>query len=158
MGNDREIVGDKRGLAEALLSLVDGLEVVRLIDRDDRTEVEIEEAEQQGVRVLSKRNLESYLLDDDVLRELAVSAGRQDRVEELLKKKRCLVAETEGPEDDLKPLAGELRVACKRLLSLTQCGNTKMAFMRDTLAPLIKPGMSVYEELKRDIFGAQTNS
>ena len=61
MGNDREIVGDKRGLAEALLSLIDGLEVVRLIDRDDRTEVEIEEAEQQGVRVLSKRNLESYL-------------------------------------------------------------------------------------------------
>ena len=27
MGNDREIVGDKRGLAEALLSLIDGLEL-----------------------------------------------------------------------------------------------------------------------------------
>ena len=142
MGNDREIVGDKRGLAEALLSLVDGLEVVRLIDRDDRTEVEIEEAEQQGVRVLSKRNLESYLFDDEVLRELAASADRQEKIKELLEKKRCLVAETKGAKDDLKPLARELRVACKRLLSLTQCGNTKMAFMRDTLAPLIKPGMS----------------
>ena len=158
MGNDREIVGDKRGLAEALLSLIDGLEVVRLIDRDDRTEVEIEEAEQQGVRVLSKRNLESYLFDDEVLQALAASAGRQDKVEELLEKKRCLVAETEGSKDDLKPLAGELRVACKRLLGLTQCGNTKMAFMRDTLAPLIKPGMSVYEDLKRDIFGPKADS
>jgi hypothetical protein len=27
-----------------------------------------------------------------------------------------------------------------------------MAFARNTLAPLIKPGMVVYEELKRDIF------
>ena len=154
MGNDREIVGDKRGLAEALLSLIDGLEVVRLIDRDDRTEVEIEEAEQQGVRVLSKRNLESYLFEDEVLQALAASASRQDKVEELLEKKRCLVAETGGSKDDLKPLAGELRVACKRLLSLNQCGNTTMAFMRDTLAPLIKPGMRGYEDLKRDIFGS----
>ena len=158
MGNDREIVGDRRGLAEALLSLIDGLEVVRLIDRDDRTKVEIEEAEQQGVRVLSKRNLESYLFDDEVLQALAASARRQDKIEELLAKKQCLVAETEGPEDDLKSLAGELRVACKRLLGLTQCGNTTMAFMRDTLAPLIKPGMSVYEDLKRDIFGPKVHS
>ena len=90
--------------------------------------------------------------DDEVLRELAASAGRQENIKELLEKKRCLIAETEGPEDDLKPLAGELRVACKRLLGLTQCGNTKMAFMRDTLAPLIKPRMKVYEELKCDIF------
>ncbi len=153
MGNDREIAGDKRGLAEALLSLIDGLEVVRLIDRDDRTEVEIEEAELQGVRVLSKRNLESYLLDDEVLQALAESVGRQDQIEELREKKRCLIAETEGPEDDLKPLAGKLRVTCKQMLSLTQCGNTTMAFMRDTLAPLIRPGMRVYEELKCDIFG-----
>ena len=106
--------------------MVDGLEVVRLIDRDDRTEAEIEEAEQQGIRVLSKRNLESYLFDDEVLRELAASAGRQEKIKGLLEKKRCLVAETEGPEDDLKPLAGELRVACTRLLGLTQCGNTKI--------------------------------
>ena len=42
----------------------------------------------------------------------------------------------------------------KRLLGLTQCGNTTMAFMRDTLAPLIKPGMRGYEDLKRDIFGS----
>ena len=158
MGNDREIIGDKRGLAEALLSLIDGLEIVRLIDRDDRTEVEIEEAEQQGVRVLSKRNLESYLFDDEVLQALAASAGRQDKVEELLEKKRCLVAETEGSKDDLKPLARKLRVACKRLLGLTQCGNTTMAFMRDTLAPLIKPRMSVYEELRHDIFGPKEDS
>ena len=30
--------------------------------------------------------------------------------------------------------------------------------MRYTLAPLMKPGMVVYEELKRDIFGPRTDS
>ena len=43
MGNDREIIGDKRGLAEALLSIVDDLKVLRLIDHDDRTNSTISE-------------------------------------------------------------------------------------------------------------------
>ena len=59
MGNDREISGDKRGLAQALLSLVDGLEVVRLIDRDDRSGQEVTDAQNAASRVLSRRNLES---------------------------------------------------------------------------------------------------
>ena len=29
-------------------------------------------------------------------------------------------------------------------------------FMRDTLAPLIKSGMGVYDELRHDIFGTAT--
>ena len=34
MGSDRQIIGDKQGLAEALRVLIDGLKVVRLIDRE----------------------------------------------------------------------------------------------------------------------------
>ena len=30
--------------------------------------------------------------------------------------------------------------------------------MRDTLAPLVKPGMHVYEELKCDIFAAREDA
>ena len=43
------------------------------------------------------------------------------------------------------------------MLGLTQQGQNATAFMRYTLAPLIKPGMNVYEELKRDIFGADAS-
>ncbi len=159
MGNDREISGDKRGLARALLSIVNGLEVVRLIDRDDRSEEEIEEAEQQGIRVLSKRNLESYLFDDEVLKALAMSTGKESEIEKLLcKKQSILTNRSDDPSDDLKPASGEIYLACKDILSLTQCGNTAKSFMRDTLAPLIKPDMSVYEELKRDIFDSRMDS
>ena len=75
LGNDGEVLGDRHGLAQSLLSIVDGLEVVQLIDRDDRSEAEIAELENQGIRVLSRRNLETYLYDDEVLEALAMSIG-----------------------------------------------------------------------------------
>ena len=159
MGNDREIVGDKRGLAEALLALIDGLEVVRLIDRDDRTDPTISELRKDGVRVLSRRNLESYLFDDEVLKALAASVRRVDKTEELLVKKQSILATmTDASPDDLKPASGPMYVACKKILGLTQCGNTTEEFMQETLSPLIKPGMKAYKELRRDIFRLEADS
>ena len=156
MGSDQQIIGDKRGLAETLSKLIEGVEVVRLIDRDDRTEIEIADLAMQGVRVLARRNLESYLFDDEVLKSLAVSVGKREMIEDLLSNKENIRTTKTGIySDDLKPLSRDIRVACKRILDLTQHGNTTEAFMRDTLAPLIKTGMPLYEELKREIFGAQ---
>jgi len=160
MGNDGEVSGDRHGLAQALLSLVDGLDVVRLIDRDDRSAQEISDARGNGVRVLSRRNLESYLFDDDVLRTLAAWADQEDKANELIaEKKRIIDAGSDGtPSDDMKPASGQIYNACKNTLSLTRCGNNTKAFMRDTLAPLIKSEMTVYQELKHDIFGTTSDS
>ena len=154
MGSDQQIVGDKRGLAEALRLLIGGLRVARLIDRDDRTDGKISELRTKGVWVLSRRNLESYLFDDSVIQALAMSVGKADKTKELLvEKQRILATRSSDPRDDLKPASGEVYVACKRILGLTQCGNDAKEFERETLAPLVKPGMAVYEELKRDVFG-----
>ncbi len=159
MGNDREIVGDKRGLAEALRLLIGGLEIVRLIDRDDLSDNQVDEHDKRGVVVLSRRNLESYLFDDEVLRALAAKVVREDKIDELLAKKQCILAgRTSDPKDDLKPASGQIYVACKNILGLTQCGNDAKAFMRDTLAPLITPEMTIYHELKGDIFGVAAGS
>ncbi len=181
MGSDRQIVGDQRGLAEALRLLIGGLDVVRLIDRDDRTDNEIADLAKEGVRVLSRRNLESYLFDDEVLSALAVSVDKGNMTGALLAEKRSIcAARPDAPADDLKPASGEIYVACKKILNLTQCGNDAKTFMRDTLAPLVEPGMAIsldqwietemalallvkprmaiYEEMKRDVFDPQTNS
>ena len=160
MGNDGEISGDRYGLAQALLLLVDGLDVVRLIDRDDRSAQEISDARGDGVRVLSRRNLESYLFDDDVLRTLAAWANQEVKADELIAEKdRIIVAASYGtPSDDLKPASGQIYNACKKILNLNRCGNDTKAFMRDTLAPLITSEMTVYQELKQDIFGTTSNS
>ena len=153
MGNDREVMEDRRHLAIALEKLIEGLEVIRLIDRDDRSDVEIDDLENEGVRVLSKRNLESYLYCDEVLGLLAKSRGKESKTTTLLSEKEKIInKKSTTPRDNLKPVRGEIYNACKTLLGLKQCGNNAGAFMRITLAPLIQPGTDIYEELKRDIF------
>ena len=158
MGNDREVIDDRYELATTLRKLIDGMAVVRLVDRDGRSPEQVDEARREGVRVLSRRNLECYLFDDEVLTALASARGLDERTDELLAKKQAILdATTDRAPDDLKPARGKIFEACKRILDLTQPGNTTPAFMRDTLAPLLKPGMTVYEELKHDIFGEATS-
>ena len=153
MGNDQEILGDKRGLAEALPKVIGNVEVVRLVDRDARTDGGIKDANRQGIRVLSLRNLESYLFDEEVLQKLATVNGRDKNIPEILaERKKILANVTNRAKDDLKPARGQIYVACKKILGLTRPGNDAEEFMRETLAPLIKPGMKVYNELRRDIF------
>ena len=156
-GNALEVADDRRGIGYAIGLLIKGAEVVRLIDRDDQSDQQVAEAKAGGVKVLSRRNLESYLFDGEVLGSLATSVGKADKVGELLAEKKSIqVSRSDIPPDDLKPSSGQIYNACKQTLSLTQVGNDAKTFMRDTLAHLIKPGMKVYAELKGDIFGLDT--
>jgi predicted ATPase len=152
-GNASDVATDRFVLTEALGTLLEGMEVVRLIDRDDRSEAEIADELKRRVKVLSRRNLESFLFDDEVLTELAASVGKPDKLPELLERKAALLAQTNGAADDLKPICGPLYNACKEVLELTACGSTAEAFMRDTLARLVRPGMPIYDQLRCDIFG-----
>ena len=159
MGSDRQIIGDQRGLSDALGLLIGGLEVVRLVDRDARSSEEASDLADKGVRVLSRRNLESYLFDDEVLAALTEWAGKPDKKEELLANKHSiLAARNADPPDDLKLASGQIYNVCKSTLRLANPGNNAKAFMRDTLAPLIEPGMLVYADLKRDIFASEAGS
>lgn len=153
MGSDQQIQGDKRGLAEALQLLLGEIQVIRLIDRDDRTETTIADARSNGIKVLSRRNIESYLYDDEVLTALAASEGRADKVAELLSEKATILDSiTNRALDDLKPASGQIFNSCRTILEMTRRGNDAPEFARETLAPLVKPGMAVYDELRRDIF------
>ena len=153
-GNASEVASDRRGISYALGVLTQGTQILRLVDRDSSSPEEVAELMNEGVRVLSRRNLESYLFDDETLRELAFSVGKAERSSVLLaEKQRILNNRTGDAPDDLKPASGDIYNACKDLLELTNPGNNAKTFMRDTLAPLVRPGMVVYDELKCDIFG-----
>ena len=153
-GNSTEVLDDRRGIAYALGVLISGMDVVRLIDRDAHSDDEIRELMQEGIRVLSRRNLESYLFDDEILRALAASVDQQDKADELLAEKQRIVANRSNePPDDLKPASGEIYNACKALLNLTNPGNDARTFMRDTLTPLVGRDTQVYQKIRQDIFG-----
>ena len=157
MGGNHQVIADKQDLAKTLSQIVGAIKVMKLVDRDDRTDEGIEDLNRQGVRVLSRRNLESYLFDDEVLTNLAIANGKDDCIDKILKEKCKILADMHGrAQDNLKPVRRELCDACKKILELTHSGNDAVEFMRDTLAPLIKPETKVYDELKQDIFGKTT--
>lgn len=138
-------------------TLLNGVKVIKLIDRDDRSEQEVEELSAKGIRVLSRRNLESYLLDDSVIKKLCESVGKSEEYDACIEAKRKALrtaCEKNGAMDDYKYARGIMYVEIKKRLRLTRCGNNADTFIRDTLAPLISPGMEVYKSLEADIFGA----
>ncbi|MEQ9335357.1 AAA family ATPase [Thalassobaculum sp.] len=155
-GNAREVQGDYFGLAAILPKIASGMRVTRLIDRDDHAPSDVAKLQEDSVRVLRVRHLEAYLYDDEVLTALCASVDRLVDAPAVLAAKKAAIADSTrrgNPHDDVKSAAGSIYVNIKKILELTQVGNDQMAFARNTLAPLIKPGMGVYAQLKRDIFG-----
>lgn len=156
-GSASQVSGDFLGLATALPKVETGMKVRRLIDRDDHAPADVAAYKQDGITILGRRHLESYLYDDEVLTALCTSVGQAEVAPSLIAFKQSAIsnsADRNHAPDDIKSAARDIYVEAKKLLSLTQVGNDQMAFTRSTLAPLVKPGMAVYAELKRDIFGA----
>ena len=154
-GNSKEVQNDFIGLATVLPKLAVGMQVLRLIDLDDHTKEDVDAFKAKGIKVLSRRHLECYLYDDEVLSALCDWAKHPEYAVDLINAKYQALEEVVKsgyPSDDLKRAAGRIYNDAKRLLSLQQKGNDAVAFARHTLAKLIKPGMNVYAELKRDIF------
>ncbi len=156
VGNSFDAGTDRLEFGSAIQALASGTRVTRLIDRDLRDAEEVEALKAAGIRVLTRRHLEAYLLDDEVLRALCVSRGQPDRVEEaLLIKSEELKASVErgNDGDDFKSAAGTIYTRLRGLLTLTASGSDWNAFGRSMLAPLFSPDMATYRALRSDIFG-----
>lgn len=152
-GNALDVESDRLGLIAAMKSLTDGMEVIRLIDRDDQSDEEVAERIRDGVRIVCRRNIEGILFDDEILKILAERSGFGHKSSKILAEKSRLLTESNGAIGDIKPIAGLLYVFCKKELELSGCGNTVQAFMRDTLSPMVRPGTAIYDELREAIFG-----
>lgn len=151
--NDIENIENTNG--EIIQALLKNTDIIKIIDRDDRSEKEVSDLEAKGIQVLKKRNLESYLLDDSVIKKLCESVGKSEKFDECIKGKTDAIknASSRGKAaDDYKAARGEIYNSLKQSLQLTQCGNNADTFIRDTLAPLITPEMEVYKMLETEIF------
>ncbi len=152
-GNSSDVETDRLALMQAIEALVKGTNVIRLIDQDDRSPQQIGDLKEQGVRVLRRRNIECYLFDDEVLSALCEKESKSAKVDDLLRAKEDALANV-LPKNDVKKAAGGIYNSAKNILDLKQPGNNWKFFARDILSPLLQPGMTVYEELKEDIFGS----
>lgn len=153
-GSGSEVASDHHGIAAVLGTVVAGADIHKLIDRDDRTPDTVDELRTNGVTVLNRRNLECYLLDDEVLATFCTRNGHDERINAVLQIKRdALQASIErgNPADDLRRASGETYDGMRKALGLVQAGENADAFMRDVLAPIISPGMAIYTELEGEI-------
>jgi hypothetical protein len=156
-GNSSDVKSDRMVLAGTVKKIAKGIELTRVIDRDDHSPTDVVAYEAQNVRVLSRRNLECYLFDDEVLQALCKDAGKDEEYPALLQDKAAALSDLPRrgkPIDDVASAAGPIYTKAKARLGLTAVGNDYGAFMRYKLAPLLKPEMKVYQELRAAIFGS----
>lgn len=155
LGGTSEVAKDALLLRTVLSQMLPSIKTWQVYDRDDRSAHEIADLAKAGIKVLGRRDLESYLWDDEVLTALAEQMGLPAEASLLIaEKKRLLDAlSADGKSvDDVKGISGALYNETKRRLKLTACGNTAVEFARATLAPLVKPGTKIYAELEAVIF------
>lgn len=156
IGSSTDLSGDRFLVVRAITNLLEGTTLLRLTDRDGMSDVEVSDAQKDGILVLTRRHIESYMFDDEVLAELCKSVGKVDHLAKLLDAKadaRAAAQQNGHPVDHIKSASGRIADACRKILALQNAGKTTNAFMRDTLAPLISPSLAVYQDLKRDVFG-----
>ena len=158
-GSSEHIEAAGLTVIDLLSTILPNTKVVALRDRDDMSDDQVSEWSAEGNLVLPERNIETILFADDVLTALVEEyASPEDnvetKVEEAIAIKNDALQESVDNGrlwDDLKPCAGEIYSGLKRLLNLNRRGDHKDAFMRDTLARLVRPDMPTYEKLKSAI-------
>ena len=149
-------IAEKKQITDFISNLSPSSNIIKVIDRDDRSQDEINDLTAEGIKVLARRHLECYLLDDEVLTKWCYSAGKPDKVSDMLQIKTQKMADSiarGNPTDDVKSAANDICTEGKKLLGITACGNNGEAIMRDTLAKLITPDMTIYQTLESEIFG-----
>ena len=148
-------VEEKENIVNFVKGISPNTKIIRLVDRDDRSEEEINENLEKGIKVLSRRHIESYLLDDEILKKWCENTDHPELATEISKIKEEEIQNSinrGNPKNDIKSAANVICDRVKKKLGLTNCGNNGDTIMRDTLSKLITPETEVYKQLKSEIF------
>lgn len=141
-------------LVGVLNAVASGIDVKKVIDRDDMTGQERDKKIAQGIRVLRRRELEEYLYDPDVLRTFLRTEGCEEVViERILGTRSSLVNDQPGPQN-IKDVSRELFDAIRRESKLSNLGNDRAEFAVHFLVPALRATPNVYGEIRGDVFGS----
>ena len=135
-----------RNYISVVSAVAKGAKVFGLRDLDHASQGEVRRLEKRGIKVLQRGQIENYLLDDDVLKALC----QLNKLKPYDEKVNGLIRLRDNTPN-IKDAANQIR---QKVLNwgVGGVGETREGFLRDTLAPLIKPGMPTYDELKDIIF------
>lgn len=139
IGNSGQVkrVGSALQASSAITS-----EIRKVVDRDGKSADEIKALENDGVIVWSQRELENYLLSNEILEKLCATfepdPGARSRAVAAIAGARDSHQATGVAVDDYKArLKNIFRVAKSSLPTMTQPGSSEYEFLVSTLAPLV---------------------
>ena len=141
--------GDLDMAAAIAAVIAPGTRLLKLRDRDDLTDDDRFRLldDDPDLRVLERRSLESYLLDDEVLEALVNDRG--SRVADALSELKGARDGAIRPNGSAKGALGAVFDVAKRVLGdAGQLGENAAQFSTGVLAALIVPGMGIRTELE----------
>ncbi len=155
IGSSTEIENIENQSVKILSNILKSSEIIKFVDRDDKSPQEVQELQEKGIKTSTRRHIENYLFDDEIILQLCEKNEKLDLYQDCIDAKNNAILESisrGNPEDDIKSASGKIYTELKRILSLTQCGNNKSAFIRDTIVPLVTEDTNIYKELEKEIF------
>jgi predicted ATPase len=156
IGSSTEIENIENQSVKVVSNILKTSSIIKFIDRDDNSPEQIAELFNKGIKTSSKRHIESYMLDDEIIEKLCNSVGKPELLGECLTAKNTAIQDSisrNNAADDIKSASGQIFTELKRILALTQCGNNQCAFIRDTIVPLVTEETNIYKQLEQEIFG-----
>jgi len=126
---------------------------LRLRDRDSLTISARQKQldEDPNLRILERRTLKSYLVDDEIIAKLATEYGlRPDKNVADMTGAREAAITAAKQDDNAKTAVGAVYATAKAVLRKNgQLGENASQFSRDVLARLVTPDTAVYAELQK---------
>jgi len=156
VGSCNEIEDFENNHLKIISSILKSSQIIKLVDRDSRSDVEVEELKEKGIKTLKLSHIESYLLDNEILKKLCQVTNSEDKYDECISLKESIIKSSNlrgNPLDDIKSASGEIIVELKKILPLNKSGNNTSSFLKDTVAPLITDDTEIFKQLEQEIFG-----
>ena len=144
-------VENSADLVAVIGEIVEGAEILKLIDRDDMTDEGRAEllAKCPDIRVLRRRELENYLYDTSVLLKFFESHGLEALPE-------SIVALLGDPiTGDTRRMRQGILAESRKVLPDERLGRTNREFEFVHLVPALRSSERVYRMLEEDIFSGQ---
>ena len=155
VGSCTDIENQENQSIKLVSNILKTTQTIKFIDRDNRSSEEIQELLMKDIKTSQKRHLESYLLDDEIIEKLCCIFRKRELFSDCIAAKQRAVQNSidrGNAVDDIKSASGDIYTELKKILSLSQCGNTSCAFLRDTMAPLVTEDTNIYKCLEKEIF------
>ena len=134
-----------------LNAVAKGIEIRRLIDRDDMTNAARKEKIQSGINVLERREIENYLYDPEVLRTFLRDIGKENCSDSIIQKREELL-QNPSMNPDVKNITQSLFEFIRKTVRHGTLGKGRAEFAEEFLVPALKNTPDVFSELETDIF------